>query len=164
MNPVIDHDGALFLYPDFLTRDSADHFYKHCLNDLQWAEEFIPMFGKTVQVPRLVCWYGDKEANYRYSGVEHIPHQWIEILSDLKYRIEAFTQQTFNSVLGNLYRDGNDAMGWHSDNEKELGYNPFIASLSLGITRTFKVRHKSTKEQIKLSLSHGSLDNVWDRL
>ena len=115
------------------------------------------MFGRTVRVPRLVCWYGNRNAIYRYSGVEHIPHPWTKSLSELKTRIETFTQRTFNSVLGNLYRNGYDSMGWHSDDEKELGPNPFIASISLGSTRLFKVRHKSSKEQIKLLLPHGSL-------
>ncbi|WP_455196776.1 alpha-ketoglutarate-dependent dioxygenase AlkB family protein [Kaarinaea lacus] len=156
-NPVIHNDGVLNLYPDFLPHDVADNFYELFLNALNWSEEHIQMFGKTIPVPRLICWYGNKGAIYRYSGVEHIPYPWTKSLWELKNRIEAFTQFSFNSVLGNLYRDGNDAMGWHSDDEKELGQNPFIASISLGAERVFKIRHKSTREQYKLTLPHGSL-------
>ena len=157
INPVFNSDGVLDIYPDFLPHDVADNFYELFLNELNWSEEQIQMFGKTIPVPRLICWYGNKEAVYRYSGVEHIPHPWTSSLRELKNRIEAFTQYSFNSVLGNLYRDGNDAMGWHSDDEKELGQNPFIASISLGAERVFKIRHKSTREQYKLILPHGSL-------
>ena len=157
INPVIQNDGVLNLYPDFLPNDVADNFYELLLNELNWSEEHIQMFGKTIPVPRLICWYGNKEAIYRYSGVEHIPYPWTKSLLELKNHIEAFTQYSFNSVLGNLYRDGNDAMGWHSDDEKELGQNPFIASISLGALRVFKIRHKSTREQYKLTLPHGSL-------
>lgn len=156
-NPIINKDGLLNFYPEFLTHEEADYYFDLFLNDLAWSEEHIQMFGKTVRVPRLVCWYGNSEAIYRYSGVEHIPHPWTKSLNELNTRIETFTQHTFNSVLGNLYRNGNDSMGWHSDDEKELGPNPFIASLSLGLERTFKVQHKASKEQIKLLLPHGSL-------
>lgn len=156
-NPIINKDGLLSFYPDFLPHDKADYFFNLFLNELEWSEEHIQMFGKTVQVPRLVCWYGNREAIYHYSGVEHMPHPWTKSLNELKARIETFTQHAFNSVLGNFYRNGNDSMGWHSDDEKELGLNPFIASISLGSTRMFKVQHKSSKEQIKLLLPNGSL-------
>jgi len=156
-NPIINKQGMLSFYPDFLATNDANDFYNSLLTHLAWSEEHIQMFGKSVKVPRLVCWYGDRNSVYRYSGVEHLPQPWTETLSGLKDKIETFTQHSFNSVLGNLYRDGSDSMGWHSDDEKELGQHPFIASLSLGENRIFKVRHKSSKEQYKLLLPHGSL-------
>jgi len=156
-NPIINKQGILSFYPDFLPTNVTDDFYNSLLSNLAWSEEHIQMFGKTMKVPRLVCWYGDRHSVYRYSGVEHLPLPWTNTLIELKDKIETFTQHRFNSVLCNLYRDGNDSMGWHSDDEKELGQHPFIASLSLGDSRIFKVRHKSSKEQCKLVLPHGSL-------
>jgi len=157
METIVDHDGQLCFYQDFLTTEEAKYLFNVLLNNLDWAEESINMFGKSILVPRLVCWYGDKTAIYRYSGVKHTPLPWTKSLSELKGKIEIVTQQTFNSVLGNLYRNENDSMGWHSDNEKELGNMPFIASLSLGEERIFKIKHKTTKNQLQLTLPSGSL-------
>jgi len=154
---VTNHDGELCFYQNFLTTVEANNLLNVFLNDLDWAEESINMFGKSILVPRLVCWYGHKKAIYRYSGVKHTPLPWTKSLSELKGKVEAVTQQTFNSVLGNLYRNESDSMGWHSDNEKELGNEPFIASLSLGEERIFKIKHKSTKQQLNISLPSGSL-------
>ncbi|WP_455208450.1 alpha-ketoglutarate-dependent dioxygenase AlkB family protein [Kaarinaea lacus] len=157
MNSLIDQDGKVYLYPDFLTKEAADNLYRLYLNDLAWSEEHIQIYGKSILVPRLVCWYGNQDAVYNYSGVKHTPLPWTASLTALKAQVETFTQHTFNSVLGNLYRNEEDSMGWHADDEKELGINPFIASVSLGAERIFKARHKTTKEQIKLILPHGSL-------
>ena len=157
METIVKHDGELCFYQNFLNPEEAKKLLNVSLNNLDWAEESINMFGKNILVPRLVCWYGDKTAIYRYSGIKHIPLPWIEPLIELKTKLEAATQQTFNSVLGNLYRDKNDSMGWHSDNEKEMGTDPFIASLSLGEERIFKIKHKTTKEQHTILLTSGSL-------
>lgn len=157
MKPVIDQDGTLCLFPEFLPKGKADKYFEQFQKELAWSEETIAMFGKSILVPRLVCWYGDKDAVYRYSGVEHLPHSWTETLLELKTKLEAFTEQSFNSVLGNLYRNGHDSMGWHADDEKELGRNPFIASISLGAERTLKVRHKTSKQSAKIILPSGSL-------
>ena len=147
----------MYFYEDFLTKEQAGNLFNDLLNNLGWTEESINMFGKTILVPRLVCWYGDKTATYRYSGITHNPLPWTRSLRDIKSKVETATKQTFNSVLGNLYRNENDSMGWHSDNEKELGDEPFIASLSLGEERIFKIKHKTSREQIKLALPSGSL-------
>ena len=157
MESIIIHDGELCFYQDFLTNEEAHSLFNDLLNHLAWTEESINMFGKSILVPRLVCWYGDKTAIYRYSGISHTPLPWTKSLREIKSKVEAVTQQTFNSVLGNLYRNENDSMGWHSDNEKELGEDPFIASLSLGEERIFKLKHKTSKEQVKISLPSGSL-------
>ncbi|MCH9699370.1 MAG: alpha-ketoglutarate-dependent dioxygenase AlkB [Gammaproteobacteria bacterium] len=107
--------------------------------------------------PRLVCWYGDPRATYCYSNVKHTPLPWTPCLQGLRQTISQFTGFKFNSVLGNLYHDGQDSMGWHADNEKQLGNNPVIASLSLGAKRLFKLRHNKTKLTIDIALENGSL-------
>ncbi len=150
-------DGELYFVEDFVPRREADSFHGLLRRDLAWREEEIVMLGRRVKVPRLVCWYGDKGAVYRYSGVDHVPLPWTETLLILKERIERFCGRRFNSVLGNLYRDGRDSLGWHADKERELGPNPFIASLSFGAERLFKLRHNKTGETLDIVLTHGSL-------
>lgn len=105
----------------------------------------------------MVCWMGDADAKYRYSGVDHSPLPWLPLVAELRKKAEHTAQARFNSVLANLYRHGDDSIGWHSDNEKELGANPTIASLSLGETRLFKMRHQKTGEQREVELTGGSL-------
>jgi len=108
-------------------------------------------------VPRLMAWYGDTGADYRYSGVNHIPLPWTLELQSIRADMEALCEQPFNSVLANLYRDGRDSMGCHADNEKELGINPTIASVSFGETRLFRVRHTKKRCKLEIELSHGDV-------
>lgn len=150
-------DGELFLIKNFLGSREASSIQQQLLSELEWEEETIAMFGKSLKIPRLVCWYGDPGASYKYSGTVHDPLPWTPTLTDLKARIEIDSKQRFNSVLGNLYRNGQDSMGWHADKEKELGLNPLIASLSLGAKRLFKLRHNKSKQIIDLHVCHGSL-------
>lgn len=157
MEHVITKDGFLDLEQHWLPRSQAQACFEVLHNGLAWQTETYTVFGKTVAAPRLVCWYGDEGAVYRYSGVEHVPIPFTAELLVLKNQIENLTGQEFNSVLGNLYRDGEDSMGWHSDKEKELGPEPFIASLSLGESRIFSIRHNQSKETLKLKLSSGCL-------
>ena len=125
---------------------------------LQWQSEQIQMYGRTMQVPRLVSWYGHARAHYRYSGVDHAPKPWIPVLAAIRTRVEETTGIAFNAVLGNLYRDGNDAVAWHADDESELGPAPSIASLSFGATRRFDLRYKQDpKIRYTLDLTPGSL-------
>lgn len=157
MTNLAPRDGELYFVECFIPRAEADSFHALLRRDLAWQEEEITIVGRRVKVPRLMCWYGDPGAIYRYSGVDHIPLPWVEILLMLKGRVEGFCRRNFNSVLGNLYRDGQDSMGWHADKEKELGPNPFIASLSFGAERLFKLRHNKTGETLDIRLTHGSL-------
>lgn len=150
-------DGELAYAEDFLAPAEADFWLSCLLAELDFREESIVIAGRLVPVPRRVCWYGDPGASYRYSGVNHAPKPWTGALSALKEQVEAQCGQRFNSVLGNLYRDGMDAMGWHADKEKELGPNPFIASVSLGAERLFELRHTKSREMLRLPLGHGSL-------
>lgn len=142
--------------PEFLNPDEADRFLASLWNELNWMQAEITMFGRKVMQPRLIAWYGDPGANYAYSGLSLNPRPWHPVLLELKNRIEALTAGRFNSVLANAYRNGRDSMGWHRDDEKELGPRPTIASLSLGAERRFLVREKGRKSS-GLALEHGSL-------
>jgi len=107
--------------------------------------------------PRLTAWYGDPGKAYSYSGITMQPHNWTKALLEIKQRIEAVAGASFNSALLNLYRDGKDSMGWHRDNEKELGINPVIGSVSFGAARTFVLRHYTDKKlKQSIELTHGS--------
>jgi alkylated DNA repair dioxygenase AlkB len=154
---LVNSEDQLVLIPGFFAKQQADIFYSQLLQSIAWEQEEIIVFGKKVMVPRQVCWYGDKQAVYSYSGVVHQPLPWNDILLEIKQRIESFSGFLFNSVLANLYRFGNDSMGWHADKEKELGRNPAIASLSFGDDRLFKLRHNKTGEMINIDLQHGDL-------
>ncbi|MFQ3575017.1 MAG: alpha-ketoglutarate-dependent dioxygenase AlkB [Cytophagales bacterium] len=150
-------DSQIDYYPDFLSSVQAHHFFEVFKESLKWEQGFIQLFGIKPE-PRLSCWYGDSEAVYTYSQKKMFPLPWTTELLELKHEIESQTGQQFNSVLCNLYRDGNDSMGWHSDNEPELGLNPVIASVSLGQVRKFRFKHKSLKRNThSLSLESGSL-------
>lgn len=149
--------GDVLLYPHFFSED-ANRYLLELQEGIAWREEEIVMFGKRMKVPRLTAWYGDKGASYSYSGIKLEPLPWTPILVDIKARIEGRTSTQYNSVLLNFYRDGTDSMGWHSDDEPELGKNPSIASVSFGEVRKFHFRHKLKKiDTVKLELGHGSL-------
>ena len=150
-------NGDIILYESFLVKKDADEMFIHFFHHLQWQQEQLRMFGKYILSPRLVAWYGDQGAIYKYSGVEHTPLTWEPSLLHLKDKVARYARRPFNSVLANLYRNQNDSMGWHSDAEPELGSAPFIASLSLGETRLFKMQHKKTKEMLDINLTGGSL-------
>lgn len=124
-----------------------------------WRAEDIVVWGKTFSQPRLIAWYGDEGFSYTYSGIHLHPVPWTDVLLDIKKRVEAATGTTFNSVLLNYYRDNRDSMGFHSDDEPELGEHPSIASLSLGEERMFVFKHKTSKtlKPIRIKLASGSL-------
>ncbi|PPU02119.1 alpha-ketoglutarate-dependent dioxygenase AlkB [Xanthomonas arboricola pv. juglandis] len=142
----------------WLPRAQADALLQALLTQVQWEVHRIRMFGRTVDSPRLSSWMGDADANYRYSGTQFAPQPWLEVLQPLRARLQAETGAPFNSVLANRYRSGNDAMGWHSDDEPELGARPLIASVSLGATRRFAFKHRDdTALKQTLELGHGDL-------
>ena len=125
------------------------------LAEIEWRQDTARIVGRDVALPRLTAWYGD--AGYRYSGIDNPPKPWLPLLFELKARAERLAGTTFNSVLSNLYRDGRDSMGWHSDDERSLGANPVIASLSFGAVRRFRLKHKKRPEHsIALELGPGS--------
>jgi alkylated DNA repair dioxygenase AlkB len=152
-------DGALRFASGFYDQEQADSHLQALLTQIDWRQEYLRIAGKAVAQPRLTAWYGDPGSTYSYSGLQLAPQAWTPLLEQLKADVEAASSRRYNSVLLNLYRDENDSVGWHSDNEPELGPEPAIASLSFGATRSFKLRHKKRKElhTIALPLSHGSL-------
>lgn len=150
-------DGELYLFQAFYLQQEADCLFAELQSSLAWQEEEIFIFGKWVKVPRLMCWYGDADSRYRYSGVTHEPKPWTSALQSVREDLEQYCSCQFNSVLANFYRDGNDSMGRHADDEKELGLNPVIASLSLGDERVFKLHHKKRNEILDIRLGHGDL-------
>ncbi|MEY3287969.1 MAG: hypothetical protein RLZZ419_211 [Pseudomonadota bacterium] len=157
MTNRVAFDGELFLIKQFYSLPESDQLFAAFETGLAWQEETIFIFGKQVKVPRLMCWYGDPDACYQYSGVNHSPIPWNAELQLVREKIEQQCGNAFNSVLANLYRDGKDSMGRHTDDEKELGVNPVIASLSLGDERLFKLHHKKSKQTVDIILGHGDL-------
>ena len=152
-------DGEVWFMPNFMPLDKANSYYKKLLDTINWKQEQIKMYGKTFDVPRKTAWYGYEGFNYKYSGIECNPDPWTKELLDIKRVIEHFIpEHHFNSVLLNLYRDGNDKVSWHADDEPGLGTNPTIASVSLGSTRRFDLKHKDyPEEKLQLELNPGSL-------
>jgi alkylated DNA repair dioxygenase AlkB len=137
--------------------------YEQILNNLiaetQWRQEAVRVYGKQHQQPRLVSLYADKGKTYDYSGISLHPLPWTNLLTEIKRRVEDCTEARFNAVFLNLYRDHNDSMGFHSDDERELGKNPLIGSVTFGATRTFLMKHKFRKELplMKIPLEAGSV-------
>jgi alkylated DNA repair dioxygenase AlkB len=148
--------GFLQYHPGFLKGPLADSCLEQLWNELDWTQKEIIIFGRSRMQPRLIAWYGDPGAVYSYSGLSLDPVPWHPVLHEIRDRIESFTGSGFNSVLANAYRDGNDSMGWHRDDEPELGPDPTIASLSLGEERRFLVR-EAGERSAGLTLEHGSL-------
>jgi alkylated DNA repair dioxygenase AlkB len=149
-------------WADFLTAADATGLLDALLNETPWVHPELMMYGKRVKMPRLTCWYGDPTATYVYSGVRNEPLPWDSRLSNLRDKVQEAVGTKFNSVLLNLYRDGNDYMSWHRDDEPELGLRPVIASVSLGAVRKFdfrRVRNDSTqtRKTYSIELAHGSL-------
>ena len=159
MNPFDLPDAELRYQPQFFSPEEADNFYDQLLTSLAWEQKPIRIFGKELMQPRLVAWYGDSGISYSYSGIRLEALPWDPILWKIKEQVEASVGTAFNSVLCNLYRDGKDSMGWHADDEPELGPEPCIASVSLGAERYFHLKHKSNKAlpTTKILLEHGSL-------
>jgi alkylated DNA repair dioxygenase AlkB len=151
-------DAELVLYEHFFTKEDADRLYKIILGTTNWQQDNITVYGKTHLTPRLTAWYGDTKKPYTYSGTKMEPHPWTPELLYIKEKIESKTGITFTSVLLNLYRNGQDSVGWHRDNEPELGNNPPIGSVSFGETRPFRIRHKFRKNinPVEIPLTHGS--------
>ncbi len=152
-------DGDVRLLAGFLDQEDGDELMACLQQDVPWSQPVITLFGRSVASPRMAAWYGDSGAVYRYSGLENRPLPWLDPLNNLRRKLEAITKSRFNSVLLNLYRTGDDAMGWHSDDEKSLGVTPAIASVSIGAVRRFRMRHRFRKSvaPVSLDLTHGSL-------
>jgi alkylated DNA repair dioxygenase AlkB len=155
---VLEDGGLLLYYEGWLSPAEARDAFEELRRETPWKSETIRIAGKLIPVPRLTAWYGDPGAVYTYSGVRNEPSPWTPRLADLRERASAAASAPLNSVLLNYYRNGRDSMGWHADDERELGKNPVIASLSLGAPRRFLLRHEKKRgKSLSLVLGHGSL-------
>jgi alkylated DNA repair dioxygenase AlkB len=155
--PVQIENGKYIYIPDFYSRNKADELLNALMYGIKWKQESMNMYGRIIPFPRLTSWYGESDRPYSFSGIKLSPHPWSKELLEIKKDIQPLSNEEFNSVLLNRYRDGNDSISWHTDAEKELGQNPVIASVNFGAERTFQLRHKVTKERIDILLKHGSL-------
>ena len=143
---------------NFLTPTNADAFYEDLFHNIPWQQDPITIFGKTYPQPRLTSLHAHTSDSYTYSGIEMSPKPMTETLKKIEKQLYNHTNASFTSVLLNLYRDGKDSNGWHADDEPSLGVNPTIASVSLGASRFFHLRHnQDPKKRYKLLLEHGSL-------
>ena len=151
-------DADVFYKTDFYTSEKAWEYFEILLKETDWQEDEITVFGKTYPQPRLTALFGDSDKSYSYSNIKMFPKPFTKLLQTIKEDIEKFSGEKFNTVLLNLYRDGSDSNGWHSDDEKELGKNPAIASVSFGAERVFHLQNKKDKSiKQKLILENGSL-------
>lgn len=157
-SPSIPLPAGFSFYPDFLSAAEAQHYFETLHEQVQWQRDSVSLFGKSHPIPRLHQWYADPGVRYRWSGLDMEPLIWLAPLSELRERLAAICDTPFNSVLVNLYRDGNDSMGWHADNEPELGPQPVVASLNLGVSRDFQLRRTgTTRVDRSCALPGGSL-------
>lgn len=157
LNKEFVEDGWYIWVANFIAAEHADQLFEKLMNEYQWQGGTIKLFGKVYEIPRKQLYFADDNKDYGYSGHRLTRFPWTTDLNQLKQLIFDASDFSFNACLGNLYRDGNDSNGWHADNEKELGKNPIIASISLGATRKFDLKHQETKERITFKLNHGSL-------
>jgi len=166
MNTLFSKDPLHFTLPDaeieyhsnFFDNNRANELFDKLKTEIPWQQDNITVFGKTHPQPRLTALFGNEGKPYSYSNIVMQPNLWNPLLLFIKSEIEEICQENFTTVLLNYYRDGRDSNGWHADNEKELGQNPVIASVSFGAERYFHLRHNTIKEQkLKINLEHGSL-------
>lgn len=151
-------DAIFEYYPNFFTKEKADELYDLLYKNTPWQQDIITVYGKNHQQPRLTALYGNEGKPYKYSNIIMNPHPWNPTLIHIKELVEDKANHNFTTVLLNMYRNEKDSNGWHADNEKELGRNPIIASVSLGEERTFQIKHNTNKDaKLNLILEHGSL-------
>ena len=152
-------DAVISFVHDFISHDESIQYLEALSTEVTWKQNQIKMFGKVYNEPRLTAWYGDQGISYKYSGIQLLSTAWSDLLNELKSKVNAAASTEFNSALLNYYRDGQDSMGYHQDNEPELGQNPVIASLTFGAARTFQLKHITDKtiKRKDILLNSGSL-------
>jgi len=151
-------DGDAYYYHKFFNKPEADTFFKNLLTEIKWKQDNINIFGKTYPQPRLTAFFANNNKPYSYSNIKMKPKDFMGDLLTIKQILENEMDIKFTSCLANLYRDGQDSNGWHADNEKELGINPIIASISFGAERLFHLKHKKDNTlRTRIILEHGSL-------
>jgi alkylated DNA repair dioxygenase AlkB len=151
-------DADVTLFENLFDKADSNRLFNSLINNIQWQQDQIKFYGKMLDLPRLTAWYGENDKPYTYSGIPMNPHPWNADLLYIKSKIEERAQVEFSSCLLNYYRNGKDSVSWHQDNEKELGQNPVIGSVSFGETRPFQLKHieKEELEKIDIPLTHGS--------
>jgi alkylated DNA repair dioxygenase AlkB len=154
---LLPTDGSAVLIPGFLTPEASDAILQELLTTEPWESQSLHMYGKMVSEPRLSTWHAEPHVTYTYSGALRTPIPWTPTLLALREACEQQTAHTFNGLLVNQYRNGNDHLGWHADNELSNGPEPLIASLSFGAERRFDLRHRETNQIVSTQLPHGSL-------
>ena len=154
---LLPFDGSAILHNRIFDETFSREAFDLLRESTPWEQPEIVMFGKKYPQAGFSTWHTDTGVSYVYSGIERVAHPMTEILHEFRQRCEKVTEANFNSVLVNLYRDGRDSVSWHSDNEAINGREPTIASVSLGATRRFDLRHRETKETVKVDLDSGSL-------
>jgi alkylated DNA repair dioxygenase AlkB len=151
-------DAEIIYFPRFFDKKEADTLFAQLVNDIPWQQDEIRVFGKIHPQPRLTALFGNEGKSYSYSNIKMQPHPWNALLQKIKSSVESVSGTNFTTVLLNLYRDGKDSNGWHADNEKELGTNPVIASVSFGTERIFQLKHNMISNlKQNILLEHGSL-------
>jgi alkylated DNA repair dioxygenase AlkB len=150
-------DAEIEYYPDFFASAIANDLFFKLQNEIPWQQDDITVFGKTHPQPRLTALFGNEGKPYGYSNIIMKPHAWSPLIMFIKNEIEKICFENFTTVLLNNYRTGQDSNGWHADNEKELGRNPIIASVSFGAERVFQLKHNKLELKQNIILHHGSL-------
>jgi alkylated DNA repair dioxygenase AlkB len=151
-------NAEISYFPNFYDQVTADEIYAKLQKDILWQQDDIKVYGKIYPQPRLTALYGNEGLSYSYSNIKMQPHMWSLLLQKIKVEVEQVAGTNFSTVLLNYYRDGKDSNGWHADNEKELGLNPIIGSITFGAERVFQLKHNTVKDQKKsIVLEHGSL-------
>jgi len=153
---IINKDGVAIYHPGVLPIDTANQYLIELQQGISWEQDVIHLFGKTFITQRRVAWFGDAPYKYKYSKISRVAKPWTNVLKQIKEIVESNCDESFNSCLLNLYQDGNEGMGWHADNEKELKRNGTIASVSIGAERKFSFKHKVSHEVVDINLENGS--------
>jgi alkylated DNA repair dioxygenase AlkB len=154
---LLPFDGTVQYYGKIMSRNTADAYLNTLLESIEWKNDEAIIYGKHIITKRKVAWYGDNNFSYTYSNTTKQALAWTKELLELKQLIQKLTGETFNSCLLNLYHNGDEGMAWHSDDEKSLGLNTSIASLSFGAERKFSLKHKVSKDTVTQVLENGSL-------
>lgn len=154
---IINQDGQAHYFGTIFKKEQNDYYFNELLNKIEWINENLIMFGKEITTKRKVAFYADSMIHYTYSNKTKKGKEWTPLLMEIKQFIANQTGCNYNACLLNLYHDGNEGMGWHSDDEKEIVPNSSIASLSFGAERKFTLKHKGNKESHSIMLENGSL-------
>ena len=154
---IIQQDGEAVYYGNILTQEQKESYFNELLNGIQWVNEVVIMFGKTITTKRKVAFYANDLMEYTYSNKTKNAFPWTPLLLEIKKTVEVYTGEIYNACLLNLYHDGNEGMGWHADNEKEIIADSSIASVSIGAKRNFLFKHRESGEKHSILLENGSL-------